>query len=125
MWLQEQKGGKESGIGQKLRIYCHYNVEHREDFMKDEVLELRLQNQIKSNLSLYSLYYTEACNQFAGLIFASLRPGNTAPFEEMPQQWRVIGNTAFDLTDPRLEPQTRRFREKCVTNRTTDRLHLL
>ena len=28
----------------------------------------------KSNLSLYSLYYAEACNQFAGLISAALRP---------------------------------------------------
>ena len=40
-------------------------------------------NQIKSNLSLYSLYYAEACNELAGPISASLRPGNTAPFEEM------------------------------------------
>ena len=41
-----------------------------------------ISNQINSNLSLYSLDYAEACNELelAGLISASLRPGNTAPF---------------------------------------------
>ena len=38
---------------------------------------------------LYSLYYAESCNEFAGPISASLRPGNTAPFEEISQQWRI------------------------------------
>ena len=33
----------------------------------------------RSNLSLYSLYYAEACNEFAGPNSTSLRPGNTAP----------------------------------------------
>ena len=33
----------------------------------------------KSNLSLYSLNYVEACYEFAGPISASLHPGNTAP----------------------------------------------
>ena len=32
---------------------------------------------VKSNLSLDSLFYAEACNKFAGPISASLRPGNT------------------------------------------------
>ena len=41
----------------------------------------------KSNLLSYSLYYAKACNEFAGPIFASLHLGNTAPFEEMLQQW--------------------------------------
>ena len=36
-----------------------------------------------SNLSLFSLYYAEACNEFAGPIPVSLHPGNIAPFEEM------------------------------------------
>ena len=43
------------------------------------------------------------CNEFAGPISASLRPGNTAPFEEMTQWWGAIGNTAFDLTGPKFE----------------------
>ena len=60
--------------------------------------------QIKSNLSLYSLYYAEACNELAGHISVSLRQGNTAPFEEMSQRWRAIGNTVADLTGPRFEP---------------------
>ena len=42
---------------------------------------------VKSNFSLYSLYYAGACNEFAGPISTLLRPCNTAPFEEMPQRW--------------------------------------
>ena len=30
-------------------------------------------NQTNSNISLYSLYYAEACHEFAGPIFMSLR----------------------------------------------------
>ena len=30
--------------------------------------------KIQSNLSLYSLYYAEACNKFAGPVSASFRP---------------------------------------------------
>ena len=74
-------------------------------------------NQIKSNLSLYSLHYAEACNELAGPISASLRPGNTAPFEEMSLRWRAIGNTVSDLTGPRFEPQTSRSRDERVTAR--------
>ena len=37
---------------------------------------------IKSNLSLYSLFYAEACNEFAEPFSASMRPGNTAPSKE-------------------------------------------
>ena len=81
-------------------------------------------NQIKSNLSLYSLHYAEACNELAGPISASLRPGNTAPFEEMSQRWRAVGNTVSDLTGPRFEPHTSRSRDKRVTARPTGRLAL-
>ena len=72
---------------------------------------------IKSNLSLYSLDYAEACNELAGPISASLRPGNTAPFEETSQRWRAVGNTVSDLTGPRFEPQTSRSRDERVTAR--------
>ena len=58
----------------------------------------------KSIRSLYSLYYAEACDECAGPISASLRPGNTAPFEEISQLWRAVGNSVFDLTDPSCEP---------------------
>ena len=50
---------------------------------------------IKSNLSLYSLFYAEVGNEFAGHISALLRPGNTASFEEMSKWWRAIGNTVW------------------------------
>ena len=43
--------------------------------------------------------------------------GNTAPFEEMLQRWRVVGNTVSDLTGPRFEPQTSRYRDERVTAR--------
>ena len=46
-----------------------------------EIVLRETQNQIISNISLYSLYYAEACNEFAGPISESLRPGRTAPFE--------------------------------------------
>ena len=81
--------------------------------------------QIKSNLSLYSLHYAEACNELAGPISASLRPGNTAPFEEMSQRWRAVGNTVSDLTGPRFEPQTSRSRDKRVTARPTGRSSMI
>ena len=41
-----------------------------------------------------------------GPISASLRPDNTASFEEMSQRWRAVGNSVSDLTGPRFEPQT-------------------
>ena len=59
---------------------------------------------MKSNYSLYLLYYAEACNKFAGHISASLRPDNSAALEEMSQRWRAVGNTVSDLTGQRFEP---------------------
>ena len=44
-----------------------------------------------------------------------LRPGNSAPFKEILQRWRVVGNTVSDLTGPRFEPQTSRSRDEHVT----------
>ena len=77
--------------------------------------------QIKSNLSLHSLDYAEACNELAGSISALLRPCNTAPFEKKSQRWRAVGNTVSDLTGPRFEPQTSRSRDERVTARPTGR----
>ena len=48
-------------------------------------------------------------------------PGNTASFEEMSQRWRDVGNTVFDLTGPRFEPQTSRSRDERVTARSIGR----
>ena len=73
--------------------------------------------RLKANLSLYSLYYAEACKAFAGPICASLRLGNTALFEKMSQRWRAVGNIVSDLIDPRVEPQTSRSRDEQVTAR--------
>ena len=77
-------------------------------------------NYIKSNLLLYSLQYAEACNELAGPISASLRPGNKTSLEEMSQRCRV-GNTVSDLTGPRFESQTSRSRDERGTARPTGR----
>ena len=67
-----------------------------------------MSRQIKSNLSLNSLLYYEACNEFVGPFFASLRLVNAAPFEEMLQRWRAVRNTVSDLParDLNLKPPT-------------------
>ena len=79
----------------------------------------------KSNLKSFiilavSLECSEACcNELAGPISASLRPGNTATFEEMSQRWQAVGNTVSDLTGSRFELWTSRFRYERVTARPT------
>ena len=74
------------------------------------------ENKDKSNLSLYSLYYAEGCNEFAVLISAALRPGNKVPIEEIMQRGRAVGNTESDLTEPKeFEAQTFRSRDERVT----------
>ena len=57
------------------------------------------------------------CREFAAHTSSSLRPGYTAPFEEMSQRWRAVGNTVPDSTTPRFEPQTSRSRGECVAIR--------
>ena len=75
-------------------------------------------NQIK--LLLHSLYYTETCSEFAGLVFCAISPTvNTAPFKEMSQRWRAVGNAVPNLTRPRFEPQTSRSRDERVAARAT------
>ena len=49
-------------------------------------------HKVKSNFSLCSMHYDEACNEFARSISASLRPGTTAPFEEILQWLRAVDN---------------------------------
>ena len=84
--------------------------------------EGRYRCKSKSNFSLYSLYHAEACNEFAVSISASLRPDNTATFEERSQRWRAVGNSVFDLTGPRFKPTTSGFRDERVTARPPGRL---
>ena len=92
--------------------------------MQKQNAPISFEVQIKSDLSLYSLDYAEACNELAGSISASLHPGNTAPFEEKSQRWRAVGNTVSNLTSPRFEPQISRSRDERVTARSTGRYHL-
>ena len=66
-----------------------------------------------------ALTQVEVCNEFVG-ITASMRLCNTA-FFEMLQQCRAIGNTASNLTGPRFEPHTSRFKDERVTARPTGR----
>ena len=63
--------------------------------------------QIILNLSLYSLYVAEACNEFTEFISASLRPGNTASLKKCSSD-----------VDPLFEPQTSHFRDEPITVRT-------
>ena len=86
-----------------------------------------MKNIIKqiANLSLYSLYDAEACNELAGPISASLHPGNTAPFEEMLQRWQAVDNTVSNLTGPRYEPQTSGSEDEHVIARPTGRSNRL
>ena len=87
---------------------------------RDDVFQFS--SQFKSNRLLYSLYYAEAWNELAGPISASLRPGDTAPFEEMSQQRQAVGNTVSDLTGPIFKPHTSRPRDERVTARPSGRL---
>ena len=70
-------------------------------------------SQIKSFIIIAVLL--RACNEFAGPISASLRPGNTAPLEEMLQRWPAVGNIVSKLAGPRFEPQTSRSRDEDVS----------
>ena len=85
----------------------------QESSLKNEIVKTL--HTSKSNL-LYSLFYVEACNEFA------VPAGNTAPFEERLQRQRAVGNIKYDLTDPRFEPHTYRSKDERVTARPTGRI---
>ena len=64
----------------------------------------------------------DACNEFAGAHFQVIGPCQIiAPFQEMLQGWRAIGNAVSNFTDPRFEPKTFRFRDESVTARLNAR----
>ena len=68
-------------------------------FAREQKMQFFFWNlKFKLNISLLSLHYAEAWNELVGPIFASLRPGDKAPLDEMSQQWRAIGNIVSDLT---------------------------
>ena len=74
------------------------------------------QIKIKSNLSLYSLQYAEACNVGNTVIYSNTRCNI---------QWRAVGNIVFNLTGLRFEPQTCRYRDERVTAWSSGRCSLL
>ena len=79
---------------------------------------------MKSFIILYLLYYAEAFNNFFWAHPRVIAPtGNTAPFEEMLQRWQAVGNTVSNLTGPRFEPRTSRFRDERVTDRPRNRFY--
>ena len=53
--------------------------------------------------------------------FCVMRSGKTAPFEEMLQRWRAVGNIVSDLTGPRFELPTSRSKDKRGTAQPTGR----
>ena len=67
------------------------------------------------------MYYAQECSEFARPIFESFYLGNAAPFKEVLQWWRAVGNTVSGLAGPRFEPQTSRSRNDYVTAQTTGR----
>ena len=54
-------------------------------------------------------------------ISALMRPGNTAPFEEMSRGGEPL-TALSDLRAPRFEPQTSRSRDERVTAQTTSHI---
>ena len=77
------------------------------NFQLDSCSGLRSLNFKKIKSSLYSRYYAEACNELRDPSL-HLAPGQHSS-EETSQQWRVVGSTVFDLTDPGIVPKTSRI----------------
>ena len=108
------------------RVRDDHRIAVREiNLLKDELARLRVREvmynsfkKIRSKLSLHSLYYGVACYEFAEPITVSLRPNDTAAFEEMSQRWQAVSSTVTDLIGPRFEPQTSRSRNERVTEIT-------
>ena len=71
--------------------------------------------KIKSNLSLYSLHYVEACNEFTGPFFASLHLRQHSSRNATP----LTALCPIRTKNPRFEPQTYRSRDERVTARPT------
>ena len=106
-----------------VTIYPLFNLWVEIDLKLFEYLTFlwRGSDYFKSNLFIRSLYYAEACYEFAGPISASLLPGNTATIEEMSQRRRAVGKTVSKLTETSFGPQTFRSSDERVTARPTGR----
>ena len=76
----------------------------------EKILTKKWWRKIFSTRNLEVRYF-QITTEFARPASASLRPGDTASFEEMSQQWRAVGNTVSNLANPRFEHQTSRFIE--------------
>ena len=81
-------------------------------------------HQLNQNFSLYSLYYSWACNEFESHLRVIAPAGNKASLEEMLLRWRAVGNTVSNLTGPRSEPQISRSKDDCVVTRPGQPVHL-
>ena len=66
-------------------------------------------NNAQTNLSLNSLCYAEACNEFAWPISVSFHSCNTAPFRNCCSGGKLLA-TLSDLTSPRFESRSSRSR---------------
>ena len=78
----------------------------------------RASNQKIKSL-LYSKYYVEACN--SGVIhLRGLAPGQRSS-KETSLKRRAVGDTVFDLTDPRVQLQTSRTNSNVLTTELTNR----
>ena len=94
-------------------------------------LELVLFFLVAVTLKLYCMNHISYANQifhYTGCIkpkrvtnlralSSSLLRGNIAPFKEISQRLLAIFNTVSDLTNPKIEPHTFRFRDERVTAR--------
>ena len=73
---------------------------------------------IKSNLSLYSLYYAEACKEFVGPISAShCSCKQHSSFQRNAAA--ASSRCLFDSTGARFEPRISHFKDERVTARPT------
>ena len=70
----------------------------------------------KSNLLSYSLYYTEACNEFVGPILVSLRQ-QTSFRRNVAAAANRLGKTVTDLTGLRSDAQISASRDERIPNR--------
>ena len=94
---------------------CNVSV-HRKNYLRCKSL-VHLPEKIgdsnQSNLSLKSLYYAEACNEFAGPS-RQYSLGQNSSFEEKSSRWQAVGNTESNLVGSRFESLTFRSRDQLL-----------
>ena len=95
-----------------------YGFEYQNNSNEINLAVFLAYNQIKSFFILAVI--RRSVQPVCGAHLRVIAPvGNTAPFKEMLQRWRAVGNTVSVLTGPRFEPQTYRSRDECVTAQPT------